>query len=111
MRIGRAVRRTIKEAPAIIHRPKCATFPADKRIGSETLRQHAIQADESAFGIIAAQRVQGVTSAVKRIDAVLAGPEIELAAARAQHAHAQAPMLLLITGNPRFLRAAGRENA
>src|SRR6185436_4060157 len=80
-------------------------------VAGEALREHAVETHESAFGIVAAERVQRVAGAVKGVDAVAAGPKIELASAGAEHAHAKATVLFEIAGYPILLFAADRKNA
>src|SRR5205814_10418057 len=104
-------RGAITDAPSLIHRRQRTTLTANERVARESLPQHPVEAHQGALRIVAARHVQRVTRAVKRIDAVLAGPKIELTAAGAQHAHAQTAVLFEIMRNPAFLFAPRRKNA
>src|ERR1035441_4134336 len=110
MGVGGAVGRAIEETAALVGGGERATFARDEGIGREALGQHAVEAHQRALGVVAAEGVQGVTGAVKGVDAGGAGPE-GVAATGAEHAHAEAAMLLLVVGNPGLLGAAGGEDA
>src|ERR1035438_6746896 len=95
MGVGGAVGRAIEEAAAWVGRREGTAFAGDEGVGGEALGQHAVEADQGALGIVAAKSVEGVTGAVEGVDAGGAGPE-GVAAAGAEHAHAEAAVLLLV---------------
>src|SRR5688572_23797526 len=111
MPVRRAVRRTIKDAPTVVDRRQRTTFAAHKRVSREALREHAVEAHERALGVVAPEGVQRVTSAVERINAMLAGPEIELVPTGSHHAHEDSAVLFLKTRNPILLRTSRREDS
>src|SRR5437899_2428245 len=111
MRIGRAVGWAIKKAATVVERRESAAFAGNESIASETLRERAIEANERALRVIAAQSVHGVARGVERPDLLVAGPERVPAATGAEHAHEQASVFLLVFGNPGFFGGAGRKDA
>src|SRR5207244_3649338 len=78
-------------------------------VPSKALGERAIQADQRAFGVIPAQRVQNIARGVERPNLIVAGPKRVFRAAGAEHAQAQAAVLFLVAADPVFLRAARRK--
>ena len=73
VRVGRAVRRAVEDAPARIRWPEGKALPAHERVARESLGQHAVEADQRPLRLVAAQQVQRVTRAIERIEPMAAG--------------------------------------
>src|ERR1044071_8577072 len=99
---------TIKKPPAVIQRLERAALPALARGARPAVRKHSVKAHQPPLGIVAAQRVEIVAQAIKRIRAMLAGPECVVVRAGADQPHAEAAVRFLVFGNPALALATGK---